>query len=609
MKLDVVPIVSGSSSNAAAARAQTRALSPSTKSISNESIPNHSPTKGCLIVNADDWGKDRATTDRTFECTTLGTVSSVSAMVFMADSERAAEIAGRSGIDAGLHLNFTEPFSGPNVLAPLLERQGELRRCLLRHPLARILYHPGLAGSFEYVVAAQIDEFRRLYGRDPQRIDGHHHLHLCANVLRDRLLPAGTLVRRNFSFLAGEKSLLNRLYRQRVNRRLADRHFLVDHLFSLAPLEPAARLQRILSLARNSVVELETHPANPDEHRFLTSGEMLRQLGDLAISPNSTAHFTALARGNAAPIRNIPTEITHISVCVCTYKRPDFLLRELKALSAQQTDGLFTYSIVVADNDRLRSGEAVVEEFRKSAFASHPISIRYCVEPRQNIALARNKAVENAEGDFIAFLDDDEFPAEDWLINLFRACEQYQVDGVLGGVRRQFDETPPEWVAKGEFYKRPLRPTGLPVRWTSGRTGNVLLRKTAFPSNEPPFRPEFRHGEDQDFFRRAIDKGCRFIWCGEAITDEVIPPVRWKRTFMLRKALLRGSSAALVPTLGADDIWRSIIAVPAYTLVLPFALVLGQHRFMSLAVKICDHLGKLLTLAGINPIREQYVTE
>jgi hypothetical protein len=38
-------------------------------------------------------------------------------------------------------------------------------------------------------------------------------------------------------------------------------------------------------------VELETHPINPDEHRFLTSGEMLGQLGDLAIAPNFTGQI------------------------------------------------------------------------------------------------------------------------------------------------------------------------------------------------------------------------------------------------------------------------------------------------------------------------------
>jgi succinoglycan biosynthesis protein ExoM len=299
------------------------------------------------------------------------------------------------------------------------------------------------------------------------------------------------------------------------------------------------------------------------------------------------------------------SETKHISVCVCTYKRPEFLKRLLNALGEQETGGLFTYSIVVADNDRLQSGEAVVEDFRKS----HSVAIRYCVEGRQNIALARNQAIENADGDFVAFIDDDEFPAGNWLLNLFRACEQYQVDGVLGPVRRHFDETPPKWIVKGEFYERPIHPTGLPVLWSLGRTGNVLLRKTVFTPGEPPFRPEFRHGEDQDFFRRAIASGRRFIWCSDAIAYEVVPPVRWKRTFMLKKALLRGATAALHPTLGVADILKSVIAVPAYALALPFALILGQHRFMTLLVKLCDHLGKLLALLGINPIREQYVTE
>jgi hypothetical protein len=295
MKLEEQPIVALSDSAEAPAAAHPRAVSSSAADFS----PSAS---GRLIVNADDWGRDQATTDRTFECTELRTVSSVSAMVFMADSERAAEIARRSGIDAGLHLNFTEGFSASNVPAPLLEHQDKLRRRLGWHPLARILYYPGLARSFEYVVSAQIDEYHRLYGTDPQRIDGHHHLHLCTNVVLDGLLPADTVVRRNFSFLPGEKSLGNRLYRRAVDRRLAGRHRLVDYLYNLSPLEPADRLQRIFSLARNSVVELETHPINPEEHRFLTSGEMLGRLGDLTISPNFTATLTATHPGMAASV-------------------------------------------------------------------------------------------------------------------------------------------------------------------------------------------------------------------------------------------------------------------------------------------------------------------
>ena len=239
---------------------------------------------GLLIVNADDWGRDQETTDRMFECVLYGTVSSVSAMVLMEDSERAAAIARERGIDAGLHLNFTTRFSAPNCPSRLEKRQQEIAAYLLRRRFNPVVFHPGLMRSFEYVVKAQLDEFFRLYGTSPDRIDGHHHMHLCANVLLGRLLPPGTLVRRNFSFQPGEKSLANRLYRKAVDHRLARRHRLVDFLFSLAPLETKGRLERIRSLAREFIVEVETHLVNGDEYRFLKGDEVARWTEDVPIA-------------------------------------------------------------------------------------------------------------------------------------------------------------------------------------------------------------------------------------------------------------------------------------------------------------------------------------
>jgi hypothetical protein len=236
-----------------------------------------------LILNADDWGRDALTTASIVECVRAGAVSSVSAMVFMEDSERAAAMARERGIDTGLHLNFTTPFSAPGCARVLRQRQSELARYLGRHRLAPVLFHPGLMRSFEHVVAAQLDEFHRLYGQAADRIDGHHHRHLCANVLLGRLLPAGTLVRRNFCFRPGEKSLGNRLYRRFVDDLLARRHRLVDFFFSLSPLAPPDRLQRIFSLARRFLVEVETHPVVPEERRFLADGELFRHAGDVSI--------------------------------------------------------------------------------------------------------------------------------------------------------------------------------------------------------------------------------------------------------------------------------------------------------------------------------------
>ena len=324
-----------------------------------------------------------------------------------------------------------------------------------------------------------------------------------------------------------------------------------------------------------------------------------------ADSSKPSLPFRASATSRSAS-GSIASETARICVCVCTYKRPEYLRRLLSELSTQETDsGLFTYSIVVVDNDRLRSAEAVVKEFTVAS----SIPIRYCVEPQQNIAMARNRAVSNASGDFIAFIDDDEFPQGRWLVTLFQACQKYGADGVLGPVRPHFDEGTPGWVIQGKFYDRPSYKTGFVIDPTKGRTGNVLLKRGIFANIGEPFRAQFQSGEDQDFFRRVIERGHVFIWCEEAVAYEVVPPIRWKRSFMLKRALLRGGVSPLHPAFGVRDVLKSIIAVPAYAVALPFALVLGQHRFMTLLIKLCDHLGKLLACLGIRPIKVAYVTE
>lgn len=231
---------------------------------------------GALIINADDWGRDTLNTDRIFDCVGVGAVSSVSAMVFMEDSERAAALALERRIDAGLHLNLTERFSQMGAPERLCEHQERVALSLRQHRLRQVLYDPRLSKSFDYVVQAQMEEFSRIYHAEPQRIDGHHHMHLCANVLYANLLPEGTIVRRSFSFAASEKGFINRMYRRLVDTILARRHRMADFFYSLPPMDAPGRLARIFNLARDFAVEVETHPARPSEYAFLTSGDIFR---------------------------------------------------------------------------------------------------------------------------------------------------------------------------------------------------------------------------------------------------------------------------------------------------------------------------------------------
>ncbi len=295
----------------------------------------------------------------------------------------------------------------------------------------------------------------------------------------------------------------------------------------------------------------------------------------------------------------------HITVCICTYKRPLLLRRLLRELEVQETGGLFTYSIVVADNDEAESARIVVADFS----AVSRVQTIYCVEPQQNIALARNKALQFAKGEFVAFVDDDEYPLRDWLLTLRKACELYKVDGALGPVRPHFEQEPPLWVLKGRFFERPSYSSGFLIDWSKGRTGNLLFNRRVLVGMEQAFRSEFITGEDQDFFRRAIAKGCLFAWCNEAVAYETVPPSRWGWSFMLRKALLRGKISVRWPGSGFRDTLKAIVAIPSYAFVLPFAAIVGRYLYMSYLIKMFGHMGRILTLLGFELVADKYITE
>jgi succinoglycan biosynthesis protein ExoM len=325
----------------------------------------------------------------------------------------------------------------------------------------------------------------------------------------------------------------------------------------------------------------------------------------------SSVPTTSLVGRTSLPGDRHPAEIRagsaimHLSVCICTYRRPAFLARLLAALASQETGGLFNYSVVVVDNDRAESARAAVVPLAET----YPVPLIYAVEPEQSIARARNRAVTSAHGDFLAFIDDDELPIRCWLLELFKTCITHRADGVLGPVKPHFDSEPPVWITRGKFYERASYPTGFVIEGGQGRTGNVLLKRSLFRPGEPAFRPEFVTGEDQDFFRRRIAEGHVFIWCSEAVAFEVVPPSRWRRSYLLRKALMRGRYSLIEPTFGVLDAGKSLVAIPVYGAALPLLAVLGHQYLMRCLEKLAYHLGKLLALLRLNPVGGTYISE
>ena len=222
-----------------------------------------------LIINADDWGRSVLETDAALRCCKAGRITSVSAMVFMSDSERAAALATANKIEVGLHLNFTEPFTVGSCSKNLRHCQNRIISFLTRNKYAQIVYNPSLRSEFAYSYSAQTEEFERLFGRTPSHIDGHHHMHLCANLLFSELIQPGMRIRRNFSFWLGDKGRVNRAYRALVDRWLQRRYRLPDYFFDLTQTVRREKMARVVELANSSEVELMTHPIIRAESEYL----------------------------------------------------------------------------------------------------------------------------------------------------------------------------------------------------------------------------------------------------------------------------------------------------------------------------------------------------
>jgi len=290
----------------------------------------------------------------------------------------------------------------------------------------------------------------------------------------------------------------------------------------------------------------------------------------------------------------------HISVCICTYKRPALLAHALDGVTAQATAQAFSFEVVVVDNDSRRSAERTVRLFQSRS----NIKAIYDCEPEQNIALTRNRAIRNASGNLIAFIDDDEYPGREWLLQLYKTLQNSNAHGVLGPVVPEFPPGAPVWLEKGNFFDRRRLLTGTKITNRDARTGNVLFRRDILYEGENWFDPAFGRtgGEDSDFFQRQSDHGRFFVWCDEAVVYEIVLPERWKSSFHLKKYFRIGTNNARFVRSGkmpfGSGVAKNLLAFWGSMVSLPAAFLFGKHVLMRVAIKLAFSAGFLVALSG-----------
>jgi GT2 family glycosyltransferase len=205
--------------------------------------------------------------------------------------------------------------------------------------------------------------------------------------------------------------------------------------------------------------------------------------------------------------------------------------------------------IIVADNDAAGgAGIRVCEEFQQ---AGSPFALTVLAVEQRGISQARNALVAEALKDpcteFIAMIDDDEWPLPGWIGSLLSTQERTDADIVGGPVERIFAAPVPAYLKNANLADFSRMRTG-PVDFVDG-TCNVLVRADLFRRREAPwFDPAFGllGGEDTDLFLAMKLQGARFAWSNEAIVNEEMPRSRSSTLWMLKRAYRIGNTYGLV---------------------------------------------------------------
>jgi succinoglycan biosynthesis protein ExoM len=293
-----------------------------------------------------------------------------------------------------------------------------------------------------------------------------------------------------------------------------------------------------------------------------------------------------------------------VSVCIATYRRTERLRAVIEDMARQSR---LPDQVVVADNDRAGSARPLIERLRASGA---PFAIAYDVQPERNIALTRNLTVRLADGDWLAFIDDDERAPESWLQQLLEAAASYGADAILGPVEPQLPPDAPAWIRRGRFYDFPHLRSGqlVPLNWM--RFGNVLLRGEPLRAEAGPFDPSYglSTGEDGDLLVRLAHKGLKIMWCDEAIVWEPIETKRLSLRWLLMRALSGGQEFARQTVNGkyrpitwigrAVFFCRALLQLLAAAGLAALSWPGGRHRAVRWLITASANLGKLSVFWG-----------
>jgi glycosyltransferase involved in cell wall biosynthesis len=246
---------------------------------------------------------------------------------------------------------------------------------------------------------------------------------------------------------------------------------------------------------------------------------------------------------------------TKITVAIPTHNRAATLRQTLASVAALELPpGVAAECVVIDNNSTDDTADVVGEAARKIPFV-----LRMVLEPELGSSHARNRAVAEAAGDFIFFIDDDAVAEPRWAAEMMAEMERRRLDALCGVVLPRFSQPPPRWLGPSLYVRLAVHDEKALAAASLAEienihnyfSANVGFRRRTFELFGV-FREELgvvggnpMSGEDTELFQRIIAWGGVMGFTMRARVHHLIPAERMRRGYLRRKSYAFGFGSAI----------------------------------------------------------------
>ena len=255
----------------------------------------------------------------------------------------------------------------------------------------------------------------------------------------------------------------------------------------------------------------------------------------LKAQPHQASHVATTHRASS----NEPTPQIRILLAVLTTGARSGPLRTcVDAISRLRPAAGVELSLLLVQN----GAEATTRELTSFLTVATPTT-HVALEPQVGIPFARNRAIAEAiarSADYLAFIDDDAAPDEDWLIQAIKVLRATKAEAVTGPQFPVFPRHTPHRLLNAAVYRAARHDSERPCTWAA--SNNVIFSIDFVKKHGLTFNETFTTGgSDKEYFKRFSRVGGIIRWAPRAIVREPVTSERLNLRWAVRRSWRLGT--------------------------------------------------------------------